>query len=183
MHKFLDKYPLRDRNRTGQAQPGTSPCRDDVETTNLTEDSEQLTSVSTTAFSTSPSRMHIEPPVVAREQAETHQIMLPAIVLEPQGKRPLDEYITCSEDTIEPLLLAYESNIVKAFVAGLRDEEQKTIVWRSLDDTAWTWKVAFEEISRIDREAREATTTTNSEQPTTPQPRTQNGRFAKKRRM
>lgn len=137
--------------------------------------------------------MHIEPPVVARKQAETHQIMLPTIVLEPQGKRPLDEYVTCSEDTIVPLLLAYERNIVKAFVAGLRDEEQKTIVWRSLDDTAWTWKVAFEEISRIDREAIEATRTTNSEQPTTPQsrtpqprtpqPRTQNGRYAKKRRM
>lgn len=183
VQRFLES-PLKHRNWSGQAQP-TNPVASDVdETRDTDEDHEQSLPMAMTEASTLTRCAHAEQPIRKEEQAEISVITPSAAVLKPQGNSFLDEYITLSEDSIPLLLLAYEAKIVDAFVAGLRQEEHRIAMRRRLDETGWTWKMAFEEISRVLREGRAISTigTKKLQQLAAPQPRTANGRFAKRKR-
>ncbi|KAL8823013.1 MAG: hypothetical protein Q9191_006260 [Dirinaria sp. TL-2023a] len=183
VQRFLDD-PLKLRSWSGKAQSTSPVASDDDETRDTDEDHGQCLSVDMTEASTLIRCAHAEQPIRKEEQAEISLITPLSTVLEPQGNRFLDEYITLSEDSIPPLLLAYEAKIVEAFVAGLRQEEHRVAMRRRLDKAGWTWKMTFEEINHVLREGRAIPTigTKKLQQLAAPQPRTANGRFAKRKR-
>ena len=184
VQRFLDSPPLRRRDWSEQERQRSPIDNDDEEIRDINEEHEQSLSVPMTEASTLSSCTHIEEPITKENKAKTPLIRPSAVVLEPQGNRFLDEYVTYSEDSIPPQLLTYEAKIVEAFVSGLRQEEQRVAMRRRLDEKGWTWKMAFEEISRVLREGYvgPATRTMKLQQSAASQPRTADGRFAKRKR-
>jgi len=204
MQIYLETSAQRKRNWSGQAQhwPSSIQYLDSDETRDHTEVPEALQSLSPSdppqpPRSTTPegqealqvaapseisslvSVISFPPSTIHAAEASVRGQSPPAVALEPQGGLDLFEYLIQCEDEITSRLLMYEKRLVESFVAGLRDEGQKSTLTGRLEEQTWNWKIAFEGTNQIAEDAH----TTRRRKKSKPSPsRDSNGRFKKKPR-
>lgn len=112
-------------------------------------------------------------------QVEARSMLIPsqpAVALKSQQGTGLAEYMMQSGLHIEEQKRSYEKQLVKAFIAGMDDEEEKSALETSLEQQGYTWQVVSKAVGQVLKDAAIKTA------PATPSPkRNAKGRFTKKR--